>query len=252
MTQHGTPCWYELVAGPDGAAAAGAFYGALLGWRLTEAGIDGQPYALAHLGGRRVAGISGAGTGPGWLIHVAVADAAATCGLVAELGGAVRHDPTEIPGTGRFAVLADPQGAAFGILEHAETPDGPGAFDAALPGAAAWNELLTDAPEAATAFYARVLGWGAGDVHDMGPAGAYRIMTQGDAQVAGIMTRPDDGRPEWLAYFGHPDIPGAARHIADLGGRVTLGPEPVPGGMMVLNATDPTGARFGLVGPARD
>jgi uncharacterized protein len=50
-----------------------------------------------------------------WMVYFAVADPDATVARLTELGGAVRVPPSDIP-IGRFAVVADPQGAFFSII----------------------------------------------------------------------------------------------------------------------------------------
>ena len=59
-----------------------------------------------------------ANTPPHWLVYFAVADTDATVKRAQELGGTVMAPATDIP-QGRFAVLVDPQGAAFGIIKNA-------------------------------------------------------------------------------------------------------------------------------------
>jgi uncharacterized protein len=52
-----------------------------------------------------------------WLVYFGSADVDADAKKAAELGGTVAVEPTDIPGMGRFAVLLDPQGAAFAIYK---------------------------------------------------------------------------------------------------------------------------------------
>jgi hypothetical protein len=54
---------------------------------------------------------------PHWLVYFAVSDCDGQAALVQSLGGAVRVAPTDIPGVGRFAIVADPQGATFAVIE---------------------------------------------------------------------------------------------------------------------------------------
>jgi hypothetical protein len=56
---------------------------------------------------------------PHWLVYFAVSDCDATVDKAKELGGAVFVPPTDIP-PGRFAVLADPQGAMLAVMKLAE------------------------------------------------------------------------------------------------------------------------------------
>jgi uncharacterized protein len=56
---------------------------------------------------------------PMWLPYVAVDDCNATVARAEKLGGAVHVPPTDVPGIGRFAILADPLGATFGVIKPA-------------------------------------------------------------------------------------------------------------------------------------
>jgi predicted enzyme related to lactoylglutathione lyase len=48
--------------------------------------------------------------------YFAVADCEAAVARAGEGGGMVFVPPMDIPGVGRFAVLADPQGAVFAVI----------------------------------------------------------------------------------------------------------------------------------------
>jgi predicted enzyme related to lactoylglutathione lyase len=52
-----------------------------------------------------------------WLVYFGSADVDADAEKAAETGATVVVPPMDIPGTGRFAVLVDPQGAAFAIFK---------------------------------------------------------------------------------------------------------------------------------------
>jgi len=66
--------------------------------------------------------------------------------------------PLDLPGLGRFAIIADPQGAYIGCVACEERPEAkvPGR---AYPGRFCWNELTTSDPEAAECFYGGMFGW---------------------------------------------------------------------------------------------
>jgi uncharacterized protein len=55
---------------------------------------------------------------PHWLAYFAVADCDAAASRAVSLGAMTYMPPTDIPGTGRFAVFADPQGAMFAIYRE--------------------------------------------------------------------------------------------------------------------------------------
>lgn len=252
---HGSPCWFELGTGdPDGAAD---FYGGLLGWQVRDSGMEGIDYRLAQSDGDMVAGLmplslQTKGAPPNWLIYFAVDSADDAVRDAARLGGTVVQPPHDIPGTGRFAILTDPQGAPFGILqpEPMETEPASGAFDQARAGHGNWIELATPDPAGALSFYAGLLRWTPGEAMDMGPAGTYRIVMRGDKAIGGMMDQGGAPGARWLPYFGVENTGKAIEAIRAAGGTVHHGPQEVPGGAFIAIAQDPQGACFAVVGPA--
>ena len=63
------------------------------------------------------------GAPPHWMAHVQVDDVDATAALAKKLGGKVHKEPTDIPTVGRFAVIADPQGASICDLQAERRDD---------------------------------------------------------------------------------------------------------------------------------
>ncbi|MGI5169759.1 VOC family protein [Spirillospora sp. CA-253888] len=113
--------WSELATrDPEGAAA---FYGATLGWRGAGYAFEGTAYTeWKTSAGSPVAGMVRmdgrwpAEARPYWAVYFAVADCDAAARRAAELGGAVLLPPADLP-VGRFAVLADPQGGLFSVMQ---------------------------------------------------------------------------------------------------------------------------------------
>lgn len=244
-------CWYELMTSDT--AAGGAFYSEVVGWKA-EAAQGDMPYTMyVTPGGPPVGGMMGIspemaqqGARPGWVGYVAVDDVEASTAKAAELGGAVHRQPSDIPGVGRFSIVADPFGAVFMLFraaaEFSMPPDGDG------PGFVAWRELMAGDLEKAWAFYSALLGWTKDADHDMGAMGAYRLFkTGGDKAVGGMMTKPADLPASfWIYYFSVPGIRAAANRLTVAGGKVLNGPMQVPGGDWVVQAVDPQGAMFAL------
>ena len=105
--------WDELHATDTSAAAA--FYGELVGWR-TEPFMEG--YEAFNAGETTVGGLMqerGGSPVAYWLAYFSVSDADATAAKAMELGAGVVVPPESMEGVGRYAVLTDPAGAAFGI-----------------------------------------------------------------------------------------------------------------------------------------
>jgi predicted enzyme related to lactoylglutathione lyase len=254
--QHGDFIWYELMT--TDADAAAAFYGPVIGWqaRRAEGGVDG--YRIFGIGGADVAGFmtipadaAGAGMRPGWLGYVGVRDVDAAAAEIVQAGGGQHVPPTDIPGVGRFAKMADPQGVPFSVMRGAM--DGTStSFAQARPGHCHWNELATSDQAAALAFYTARFGWEKGDAMPMGEMGDYQFITRNGATIGAVMKQVADGPPPaWTFYFGIEDIDVAARAVSGNGGAIHYGPAEVPGGVFIIVASDPQGAMFGLVGPRK-
>ena len=52
-----------------------------------------------------------------WMPYFQVADCDASTARVKELGGRVMVGPQDIPNTGRFTIVTDPQGAMFAVFQ---------------------------------------------------------------------------------------------------------------------------------------
>lgn len=254
--QHGTPIWYELSTGD--LDAAGGFYTSVIGWKIADSGMEGITYHIATApDGGQVAGLMTAPPGPdgapppAWVIYFACDDCEAMAAAITAAGGRVLQEPTDIPGTGRFAICADPQGAMFGILQPLpmdEAPQHP-PFDQAAVGHGSWHELMTSDPTAGLAFYAEQFGWTAGAVIDTGEMGNYHLFQVGGVDIGGTFGLADSQMPAWVPYFGTDGVDGAIGRIQSGGGTLHHGPAEVPGGAFVAMATDPQGAWFAVIGP---
>ena len=112
-----------------------------------------------------------------------------------------------------------------------------------------WNELLTDDGEAATTFYAGVVGLST-DVIDMGGR-PYTLLKVGDDMVGGTMDPPMEGIPNhWHVYFAVEDITAAEAKARSLGGTVLVAPFETPIGSMAV-IRDPQGGMFSLFAPGK-
>ncbi|MGB5065786.1 MAG: VOC family protein [Albidovulum sp.] len=249
--KRGKPCWYELTThDPDGSAH---FYGQVLGWATSSAGMEGFDYRLARAGGDMVAGLMPATPEmPAfWMIYLTVTNCDKTATAIARAGGSIHRAPADIPGTGRFAIVVDPQGAAFGILQPLD--DDSRAYAQMQAGHGCWHELMTSDPKAAMAFYGKHFGWKPGDSIDMGPMGNYDLFRHGKSDIGGMMKRapgmPGPDHPFWLPYFGTDGVAAAIDRVVSAGGQSLHGPHEVPGGAFIMVGRDPQGALFALVGP---
>ena len=255
MSDQGRFIWYELMT-PD-VAAAKAFYASVLGWSAND--MPDMSYTVMNAGAAGVAGVMGLpdalraqGVPPNWTGYVAVDDVDAAARKLESLGGSVQKAPQDIPGVGRFAVVADPHGAVFNIMTPLPRDEVQPHPARGAPGYAGWRELMAGNLAADWPFYVEMFGWAQTGEHDMGPMGVYRLFGNQDGEVGGMMTRPEQMPVSaWAYYFEVDDIHAAARRVAEAGGQVRNGPMEAPDGSWVLQGADPQGAAFGLVSTRR-
>ena len=125
--QTGTFVWNELLTTDPG--SCGPFYTRIMPWQQESMTMPGPEGEMTYHLFKRSDQKDGCGMmemPPGseapshWLPYVAVEDVDAAVERGQGLGAAVHCPPTDIPNVGRFAVLADPQGACFAVYRQAE------------------------------------------------------------------------------------------------------------------------------------
>ncbi|MEX2177664.1 MAG: VOC family protein [Gemmatimonadaceae bacterium] len=247
---HGQFVWYELMT-PDSEAAR-TFYPAVTAWGTED--WDKDSYSMWTANGEPIGGIVqlrpdhlAEGMRPMWMPYIEVDAVDSAAARLSSLGGTVLFGPKDIPGTGRFAVVADPQGATFAI----HTPQEPAyAFDGTrTPGRFVWHELITTNPDAAFQFYSGMFGWVKTNDFDMGPNGKYQMYGHGTAEYGGIYKlSPEWGAsaPQWICYAHVPDVRKATTAAARAGAKVMIDYMEVPGGDIIGMMTDPQGALFAV------
>ncbi len=249
-SNEGTFVWYEHLAADVPQAIA--FYGEVVGWKTEPFGQGGYTMWVGSqgpLGGvmQLTPELARAGVPPHWMAHVQVGDVDATVRRAVSLGGKAVHEPTDIPTVGRFAIVADPQGAALSVFRPSQAMP---PHDLSKDGEFCWNELLSSDGAAGARFYTELLGWKILEEMDMGPMGKYRIFGLGDRRLGGMMTAPGPMPPAWLCYASTGDLEAAMARATRRGGKVLNGPMDVPGGR-IAQLVDPQGAAFALHEAAR-
>jgi hypothetical protein len=236
--------WQELLCTDP--AAVTAFYGRVLGWRAQPAASDPSYMTFASRSGP-VAGAMAPGaeqkdTHSHWLAYIGAEDVDATLATAVRLGAKLVHAAADIE-QGRYAVLADPQGATFGIYK----PNHIAADHTVQPGDHCWLELATTDLETAFKFYQEVFGWQVIQRLDMGAQGTYLIFGFAGTPRGGVMklAHPAPG-PYWLCYSEVADLDKAIAAAEKSGGRLLNGPMTVPGGARIAQLADPNGAVFAL------
>ncbi|MEQ1921740.1 MAG: VOC family protein [Pyrinomonadaceae bacterium] len=120
----GEICWRELRTKDLGAAME--FYTKLFGWELPQTKVSPMDYKEVVVDGVAYGGMMSMegddwGDAPShWANYIAVANADETAASITENGGSIRVPPFDAPGVGRMAMVADPSGADFAIIQFTE------------------------------------------------------------------------------------------------------------------------------------
>ena len=257
--------WYELMTSDP--AAAKRFYDAVVsGWDI---GVDsvapGIEYRMIQRSDGGNAGgvltltdeMRSGGARPIWLGYLHANDVDAKVEAIKADGGQVMMAPWDQPGVGRLAMVTDASGAPFYLMDPIP-PEGieskkSDVFSVDQPQHVRWNELWSEDPDRAVVFYKRHFGWSQEGDMDMGEMGKYRFVQHDGVAIGAIMPKmPDMPASMWNLYIGVDDIDRAAEAVRSNGGQVINGPMEIPGGEYAVNAVDPEGALFGLVGPRKN
>jgi predicted enzyme related to lactoylglutathione lyase len=242
-TVRGRFVWHELMT-PD-TSGAHAFYGKVLGWKTQPFEHDPSYQMFASGSGPLGGSVAQASGTPHWLHYVGVSDIDATVAQAKSRGASVSKEVSSIPNGGKYAVLADPQGAAIALYQSTqdagkESPPKRGEFS--------WHELATSDWRAAIDFYSAVFGWEKMAEHDMGPLGMYVLFGSNGVQRGGMFNKTAEmpGGPAWLGYVRVKDVNDAVKKAKAARGTLVNGPMEVPGGDWIAQFVDPYGAMFAV------
>jgi uncharacterized protein len=252
MAEQGQNVWYDLMT--TDIAGATAFYTETIGWKTQQwqEADPNTPYTMWVAGEAPLGGVMllpeearAMGAPPHWVAYTCVDDVDAAAARAEAMGATVYAPPMDIPTVGRFAMLADPQGATFAIFkpsgEASPPPDAPGQFS--------WAELNTTDYEAAWKFYSELFGWKHKSSMDMGPAGTYFMWhDQAERTQGGMsnMAKQMNSPAHWLHYVTVPDIHACIERIKQKGGKVLNGPMEIPGDDLIAQCQDPQGGFFAI------
>lgn len=119
-TEPGGIGWMDLTVGD--ASVVRDFYARVAGWQAVDVPLEEHIDYTMVMNDEAVGGICNApgvnAALPGaWLIYINVSDLDAAISQARELGGELIDGPRGEPGEPRFAVLRDPGGAAFALME---------------------------------------------------------------------------------------------------------------------------------------
>jgi len=170
---------------------------------------------------------------------MSVPDAARAAQQAAASGGKVLVPAKTLPGRGEMAVLADPEGALFGVI-HSASGDPLDAF----PSDNAWFWLELWAKDAArmAEFYGPLGAYTVSRQEGPGDRPELHLVAAGYPRAGVLEIERTDVPSTWLPYVRVKDLQQTVASIERAGGRIVVAPSPEVRGGKVAVFLDPSGA----------
>ena len=189
-----------------------------------------------------------------WMPHIQVADVAASVERALDLGGSELMHGKDDDGKSQWAVLLDPNGAAFGLIPVLSAEMMPPVEDtAARAGRISWLDLTVADASTARDFYRQVIAWSVQDVEMEDGSERYadfNMLGADGKPAAGICHACGVNRglpPVWLIYLPVDDLPESLRRVREGGGQVIKESRGSDGGVAYAVIQDPIGVYLALV-----
>jgi len=193
-----------------------------------------------------------------WMPHIQVADVAASVKRGVDLGGSELMHGKDGDGRSQWAVLLDPNGAAFGIMpvvstEAAPSTEGASRDPGARVGRISGLHLTVSDASAARDFYQQVVGWSAQDVEMKDTGGRYvdYSLCADDGTPAARVCHARGVNlglpPIWMISLPVGDLAESLRRAEAGGGKITNATRGADGEFVYAVVQDPVGAYVALV-----
>jgi hypothetical protein len=193
-----------------------------------------------------------------WMPHIQVGDVAGSVRQAEALAGTVLMHARDEEGRSQWAVLRDPNGAAFGVIPivAADTLPQSAPAESADPapiGRIAWLDLTIPAATETRDFYRQVVGWSVQEVEMEDNGEQYADYTMLDANgnpAAGVCHARGMNRdlpPVWMLYLPVGDLAESLRRVAEEGGEVVKAVQGEGDAYVYAAVRDPVGVYLALL-----
>jgi len=227
--------WHDLIT--PNLAQSQAFYSSVFGWQFQAVN---DSYTLASLDGKLIAGMAeldNKQNASHWLSLISSKDIAAVSEKTIKAGGKVLVSSTEIKGRGTIAVLEDPQGAVFSLINTVNgDPEAQQTDNGWI-----WQEVWSDNPEQSKAFYQSLGNYSA----QSKPLnnGNYSYLALNGTPAIGFVKKPDaEIGNTWVNYIKVADVDATLLKVTAAGGIVLMAPNDKVRSGSVAIIRDPAGA----------
>lgn len=241
--------WSDLVC--DDVEQAKEFYSQVFGWHFNNAGTAENPYLLVTQGEQQpVAGVTvykkqaESDRAARWIRQMSVASVAETSKTIAEAGGKVLIPERHLPGRGDIALVADPEGALFGLI-HAENGDPEDLFPEM--NTFIWQELWANDAMAMAKFYSSFADYTIREQKTDNDIDEIHLL-KGEQPRAGIIQiKREDIDSAWLPYIRVTNLQQTLEKVRQAHGDIIVAPSAEIREGKVAVIRDSQGAALGLV-----
>lgn len=193
-----------------------------------------------------------------WMPHIQVANVAESVKRALALGGTeLMHSKSET-GESSWAVLSDPNGAAFGLIPVVPEDHFPPASNETSEkeekvGRIAWIDLTVANAKETCDFYRQVVGWSVENVamqDDEGDYVDFTMLNEDGSASAGICHARGanaDLPPVWMLYLPVGDLAESLRRVEEEGGKVLKSVRDDDGKSVYAAIQDPVGVYLALI-----
>lgn len=230
-----TIVWHDLLS--PNAQSSNAFMSNALGWKLSP----NSPYSLIRDdSGSLIGGLIDTSelgldvqTG-GWLLSIQTEDLQSAVGRVQDAGGTVLRAIQSYPDRGSSAIVQDPQGVVFELVQLNRSPNA----EQTNQDLWIWHELITNNPQESAEWYASVFQLQYLDMED-----DRKLLMQGDIKIATISENPfEQARNQWIPVVSVSDMNDTLLKVTSWGGSIALAPNSNFGNGQLALIQDPSGA----------
>ena len=220
---HGDFVWCDLSSYDP--AITKTFYAGLFGWTYQQIEQpDGSGYDIAMSSHAAAAGIfempakfADMGMPSFWMPYIHVKDVEQTCDTAKSLGARVELGPLNWGDFGRVALIRDPLGAGFTVMDGAASE--PPAISTHTGHAQHLGLYVSDAA-AVIPFYEALFGW---RISNGAKNALWDIRSTSGQTVASITEVPDDQRGKeqfWAVHFAVENVKAAVHFVTSHGGAI--------------------------------
>ena len=240
--------WFDLAT--PAIREQQTFYGAVFGWTFRSPGRSDDGYQLVMNKGQAIGGMfsyeppEGEQDGAAWIALMSVSDPDQAVQTARSAGGSVDIQPSTVPNRGRHALLRDPAGALFGVLNSVsgDPPDTQVEIGAFL-----WVDLFARDVDAMTDFYLKLAPYET-ELREIAN-GIHRtlLLAHGMPRASIVPVDEEANRAAWVPYVRVENIEATLEKVIAGGGFAIVPPDEqlLDGNLAIF--VDPNGGVTGIV-----